>query len=60
MYTLIAVVCTSATCVSWAAPEIFSSAEECDAGIHKLHEITSDADVYEVMDVYCYQWSSGV
>lgn len=60
MYTLIAVVCTSVSCVSWAAPEIFTSAEACNSGIHKLHKITSDADVYKVMDVYCYHWTAKV
>ena len=72
MFTLVAVVCSNISCVSWAAPEIFTSSEACNQGVRRLYMVTKDAEdakdakdakdaeEFTLVDAYCHRWNGKV
>lgn len=60
MFSLIAVVCQGASCLSFTPPIVFYSEELCMENAFILYNVVQEDPLKTLVNLKCYEWSDPV
>jgi len=60
MFSLIAVICQSANCITYTPPVVYPSEDDCMRNALVLHTFTTDDPNLKLIEITCYSWQAKV